>query len=93
MIEAAIETILADFLVAELQQIAQRRAAVPILGNVQLARRLAQPRRNQHCRRLRPGDAFLACRQQALAQRLEVGPTPQRKRQVHISEPARALYP
>ena len=41
MIEAAIEAILVDRLVAQLKQIAQRRAAVPILGNVQLARRLA----------------------------------------------------
>jgi MFS family permease len=44
---------------SKLQQIAQRRAAVPVLGDVQFARRLAQPRRHQHGRRLRPGDAFL----------------------------------
>ena len=54
MIEPAIEPILVDLLIAELEQIAKRRAAIPILGNVQLARRLAEPRRNQHGRHLRP---------------------------------------
>ncbi len=39
MIERAIKSILVDLLIAKLQQIAQRRATIPILGNVQLARR------------------------------------------------------
>ena len=51
MIERAVEPILVDLLIAKLEQIAKRRAAIPILGNVQLARGLAQPRRNQHGRR------------------------------------------
>src|SRR6476659_4413763 len=91
MIEAAIKAILVDLLIAELQQIAERRAPVPILGNVQLARRLAEPRRNQHGCHLRPGDAFLAHRKQSLAQLLEARPTPQCKRQIHIAELTRAL--
>jgi len=41
MIKSAIEPILGDLLIAKLQQIAQRRAAVPVLGDVQFARRLA----------------------------------------------------
>ncbi len=41
MIERAIKSILVDLLVAKLQQIAKRRATIPILGNVQLARRFA----------------------------------------------------
>src|SRR5713101_6571934 len=93
MIEAAIKAILVDLLIAELQQIAERRASVPILGNVQLARRLAEPRRNQHGRHLRPSDAFLAHRKQSLAQLLKARPTPQRKRQIHIAELTRALDP
>jgi len=40
-IERAIEAILVDVRLVELQQIGERRAALPILGNVQLARRLA----------------------------------------------------
>ena len=44
MFEAAIEPVLVDLLVTELQQVAKCRAAIPVLGNVQLARRLAEPR-------------------------------------------------
>ena len=40
-IKPTIEPILVDLLIAELQQVAKRRAAIPVLGNVQLARRLA----------------------------------------------------
>ena len=41
------QAVLGDLLVAKLQQIAERRATVPILGNVQFAGRLAQLRHNQ----------------------------------------------
>ena len=91
MIEAAIEAILVDRLVAQLKQIAQRRAAVPILGYVQLARRLAEARDHQHNRHLRPGNAFLPDRQQALAQLLKPDAAPQRQRQIHITELPRTL--
>ena len=63
VIEAAIQPILVDLLIAELKQIAKRRAAIPIFGNVQLARRLAEARRHQHRRHLRPGNALLTNRQ------------------------------
>src|SRR5487761_412529 len=43
MIEIVTQSILVDLLVAELQQIAERRAAIPVLGNVQFARRLPEP--------------------------------------------------
>jgi len=42
MIEGAIEPVLVDLLFAKLDEVAQRRAPIPVLGNVQLARRLAQ---------------------------------------------------
>jgi hypothetical protein len=71
--------------------IARRRAPVPIFGNVQLARWLAEPRRNQHGRHLRPCDALLAHRKRSLAQLLKARPAPQRERQIHIAEPTRAL--
>ena len=89
-IERAIEPILVDLLIAELQQIAKRRAAIPVFGDVQLARRLAQSSRHKHRRDLRPGDAFLAHRQQAPAQ-LQPQPTPQGERHIHIAKPTRAL--
>ena len=71
MIESAVETILVDLLITELQQIAQRCATVPVLGNVQLARRRAEPRRNQNRRHLGPCNALLSNRQQPLAQILK----------------------
>ena len=91
MIETAIEAVLVDLLVAKLQQIAKRRAAIPILGNVQLARRLAEPRRNQHGRHLRPADALLARRKQLLAQILKPHPAPQGKREIDIAKLTRTL--
>jgi hypothetical protein len=62
-----------------------------ILGNVQLARRLAEARDHQHNRHLRPGNAFLPDRQQALAQLLKPDAAPQRQRQIHITELPRTL--
>ena len=91
VIKAAIEPVLVDLLVAKLQKIAERRPAIPVLGNVQLARRLAEPRRDQHRRHLRPGDALPAGRQQPLAQILKAHPAPKRQRQIDIAKPPRAL--
>jgi len=91
MIEAAVEAILVDLFIAQLQQIAKCGAPVPVLGNVQLARRLAEPCCDQHRRHLRPADAFPANRQQPLAQILKAHPAPQRQRQIHIAELPRAL--
>ena len=93
MIEPAVEPILVDLLTAELEQIAKRRPAIPILGNVQLARRLAKSRRNQHGRHLRPRDTLLASRKQPLARRLKTDAAPQRQRQIHIAKPTRAFDP
>jgi hypothetical protein len=91
MIKPAIEPILGDLLIAELQQIAQRRAAVPVLRDVQLARWLAEPRRHQHSCHLRPGNAFLAERKQSLAQLLEADPAPQGEHQIHVAKSTRAF--
>jgi len=91
MIKPAIEPVFGDLLIAELQQIAQRRAAVPILSDVQFARRLAQPRRHQHGRRLRPGDAFLPDGKQSLAQLLKADPAPQGECKVDIAKSTRAF--
>ena len=90
-IERAIQPILVDQIGIQLQQIAQRRAPIPILGDVQLARRLAQPGRHQHCRHLRPRHRLLARRQQLLAQIAQPRAAPQRQRQVHVAEPPRAF--
>ena len=67
MIEGAIQAVLVDLFLAELQQVAKRGAAIPVLGDVQLAGWLAEPSRHQHGGHFRPPDALLSDRQQALA--------------------------
>src|SRR5215831_2535390 len=91
MIERAIQTILVDLLIPELKQIGKCRAPVPIFSNVQLARWLTEPRRHQHRRHLRPGNALLPHRQQPFAQILKPNPAPQCQRQIHIAELTRTL--
>src|ERR1700756_2956217 len=91
MIKGAVQTVLVDLRVAELQQIAERRPTVPIRGNVQLARRLAEPGRHQNSRHLRPGDTFQAHWQQLPAQLLKASSAPECERQVHIAKLTRAF--
>src|SRR5258707_9512771 len=90
-IEPAIQPILVDLLVTELEQIRERCASIPVLSNMQLARWFAKPRGDQHRRHLRPRDALLADRKQPLAQSLKPGSAPQGERQVHVAELTRAL--
>jgi hypothetical protein len=54
-------------------------------------RRLAEPRRDQHRRHLRPRDALLPRRQQPLAQLLQTEPAPQCQRQINIPKSTRAF--
>src|SRR4029450_8097113 len=91
MIEAAIKAVLVDLLITKLQKIAERRAAVPVLGNMQLAGRFAEPPHHKHGRRLRPSDALLACWQHLIAQVLKACPAPQGERELYIAKPTRAL--
>lgn len=90
-IERSIQPVLVDQIAVELQQVAQRRATVPVLGDVQLARRLAQPSRHQYRRHLRPGHRFLARGHQPLAQIGQPRAAPQGQRQVDVAELARAF--
>src|SRR5258708_39637991 len=91
MIEPAIEPILVDLLVTELNQVRKRRSSIPVLRNVQLARWLTESRGDQHRRHLRPRNALLADRKQPLAQSLEPGSAPQCERQIYIAELTRAF--
>src|SRR5215471_18854817 len=67
MIKGAIQAILVDLRLSELQQVTQRGAAIPVLGDVQLAGWLAQPGGHQHGGDFRPANTLLSDRQQALA--------------------------
>jgi hypothetical protein len=76
MIQSAIETVLVDLILAQLKQIGERRAPVPVLGNVQFARGFAKPCRYQNGGYLLPRHAFLARRKKLLAQVRKTGPAP-----------------
>src|SRR5512144_2761030 len=91
VIEAAVKAIFVDLFIPKLQQIGKRRAPVPILGNMQLARWLAEPGHHQHGRHLRPCNALLSNRQKPLTQILKTRSAPQRECQVYVAELARAL--
>src|SRR6516164_639964 len=91
MIECTIEPILVDLLIPELKQIAKRRAPVPIFRNMQLARWRTEPRRHQHRRHLRPGNALSPDGQQPLAQIFKPKPSPQRQGQIYIAKLTRTL--
>ena len=90
-VECAVQAILVDLRHIELQQIWERRAPVPVLGNVQLARGFAQPRHDQHGGHLLPSHLLLAGRQQPLAQLRQSGAPPQGQRQVDIAKLPRLL--
>ncbi len=54
LVERAVQAVIVYPLLRHAEQIRQRRAAIPILGNVQLARRLAQSRDHQDRCHYRP---------------------------------------
>ena len=60
-----------------------------MLGDVQLARRLAEPRDHQQCRHLRPRNRLSALRHELRAQFIESQRSPQRPSQPHAAERAR----
>src|SRR3974377_406141 len=91
MVAAAVEAILVDLFIPKLQQIGKRRAPIPILGNVQFARRLAESCKHKHRRHLCPSDMLLSNRQNSLTYLLKARPTPQRQRQIHVAKLPRAL--
>jgi hypothetical protein len=91
LIERAIEAVLVDLTLVELQELAKRGAPIPIFGDVQFARGFAKPRRDQHSGHLLPGDLFLARRQQSRAQIRRARAAPQGQGQIDIAELPRAF--
>ncbi len=85
-VEPTIQPILVDERIVQLQQIAQRGAPVPVLGNMQFAGGLTQPGGHQHGGHLLPRHFFLAGRDVGCSELIEPAGAPQRERQVHIAE-------
>ena len=90
-VERAVQPVIVDALGRHAQKIVQRRAAIPILGNVQLARRLAQARNHQDRRDRRPRRPLAAFDQTVLAETIESKGAPQPPAQPHVAKTAGAL--
>jgi hypothetical protein len=86
LVERAIQPVFVHQRLVQLQQIAQRRAPVPILGNVQFARWLAQAGRDQHRGHLLPRHRLFAGRNMLGCELIESAGAPQSQRQIHLAE-------
>ena len=91
-VQRAIQAIVVDRLGRHAQQVVQRRAAIPMLGDVQLARRLAQPGDHQDRRHRRPRHPLAAARQRLATQLVErqapaTAASPARHRRTAASDP------
>jgi hypothetical protein len=85
-VERTVQPVVVDSIRGHAQKIIQRRAPVPVLGDVQLARRFAQPRDHQDRRHRRPCNA-LSTRNEALgAEAIEIERPPQNPPQPHIAK-------
>jgi len=85
-VQRSIAAVVVDLRLGHVEQIVQRRAAKPILGDVQLARRLAQPRDDQYRRHRGPRHIFASAGQQPRQQLIQPQRLPQSPRQRHIAE-------
>ena len=65
LVQPAVQAIVVHLVRRHAQQIGQRALAVKVFGDMQLARRLAEPRDDQDQRRQRPGNMFLSRRHRA----------------------------
>jgi hypothetical protein len=92
MIERPVQPVLVDEVIAQSQQIRERRATIPVLGDMQFARRLAKTRRHQDRGDGRPWHRFLSARQQPVAEVREPRPAPQRQGEIDVAELPRALH-
>ncbi len=90
-IESPIQPVVVDQRGGQREQVFQRGAAVPVLRDVQLARRLAQPRQHQHRGHGRPRHRFPAFGQQPLQQLVQPQGAPERPPQPDIPKGAPPL--
>src|SRR2546427_624688 len=92
-IERTIEAIVVHQRRRERQQVLQRGAAIPRLGDVQFARRLAQPGEHEHARHRRPRHRFTPFRQELCQQVVEAQRAPERPPEPYVAEGTPAFQP
>ena len=88
-VERPVQTVVVDPLHRHPREIRQRRPPVPILGNVQLARRLAQPRNHQDRRHRRPRHLLATRRHLRGAKPIELQRLPQSPAQPDVAKTPR----
>ncbi len=92
-IERAIAAVVVDPRGGQREQIVERRAPIPILCDVQLARRLAQPGQHEDQRHGGPRHLFPADGQQPLQQGIQLQGPPQRPAEPDVAEATAPLQP
>ncbi len=90
-IEGAVQPIVVDQRGGQREQVFQRGAAVPVLGDVQFARRLAQAGQHQHRRHGRPRHGLPPVGQQPLQHLVQPQRPPERPPQPDLAEGAASL--
>src|SRR6266446_10625827 len=90
-IQRPVQAIVVDPRGGHAEQILERRRAVPVLRDVQLARWLTQARDDQHRRHLGPRDRRPRSEEERGAQRLEAQRPPQRPAEPDIAKRASPL--
>ena len=92
-VERPVQTVVVDPLHRHAQEIRQRRPPVPILGDVQLARWLAQPRNHQDRRHRRPRHPLTTRRHLLDTKPIELQRAPQPPAQPDVAKTPRPLQP
>ena len=91
MVERPVAAVVVDLLLGHAEQVVERGAAKPILGDVQLARRRTEPSDHEDRGHGRPGNVFATGRQQPREQRVEADGLPEPLRQPDVAELAAAF--
>ena len=90
-VQRAIEPVVIDLGLGQSQQIVQRRAPEPVLGDVQFTGGFAEPRDHQHRRHQAPGDVFTPSGQSRLQPLVESQRLPEFPGKPDVAEPPAAF--
>ena len=93
LVQGAVEPVVIDARRGQRQQILEGGAPIPVLGDMQLARGLAQPGQDQHRRHGGPRHRLAPFGQQAREHRIEPQGAPQGPAKPHVAERAAAFEP
>ncbi len=93
LVESLVEALVRDAVRVDADEVFQGGSAVPVLGDMQLTGRFAQPRDDENHRHVSPVDPFAAPRQRLLAEPVELQRLPQEPAEPNASEGPPFLQP